>query len=250
MQRQVDSRKEAESARKQELADRQRTEGGNYRLTLPETPMAQGRVHKALEKKYKWKDGKISSVRHRLDTGEFVGKSFEEGVEGSRKYRDKLDYEAHISPTKFNKQRLADYDARLASKRTYSLNRADGTSIDVPKVLYDAVEFTTPQTETTAPASQAAATVREAKAIAVPRSKFGDVEQANAYAKFKIHKEPHDQVQRDLARVFKLKPVVVKSVMEKAYPMAERIADAKAELLTNGTYKGNFSPLASWRSYP
>ena len=129
----VVAQKEAEVA-----ARRAKTEGETYRIQVPSTPLANGRLQKELDKPYRSSTGKIRSIRDRLDAGDFVGKEASTGGNYNRRHAFGLDNEGQRA-----------YEARLAKQTEYFLTQSDGTQTKVPKLVYDAVEFktTTPKTE-------------------------------------------------------------------------------------------------------
>jgi hypothetical protein len=120
--------------RKKSKVEEKPAQGGassNYRLnTSGLGSMQQGRLNKALNKQYRLADEGVGSIKDFLDKGVFGSKRITKPMFNRRHY-NRLDYEGQ-----------AKYEANLEKRKVYEFTFAGkNRSIDVPKIVYDAVDF-------------------------------------------------------------------------------------------------------------
>jgi GNAT superfamily N-acetyltransferase len=94
------------------------------------TPLQVGKINKSLDTKYKSSNGVIYTLRERLGSGDFIGKSVSGGVFNRNYYNSLGSYKEQEK-----------YEANLEKKKVYDFETKDNTFIEVPKVLYDAINF-------------------------------------------------------------------------------------------------------------
>jgi len=94
------------------------------------SPMARGRVEKALDKQYRFSDG-VMTLRQKLEKENAAhGLTFDE-TDGM------IDYNRR----KFNgmdSRQQAEYMAKLKAKRYYWANLPDDSGLQIPKIVFDA----------------------------------------------------------------------------------------------------------------
>lgn len=140
-----------ESEKPETAATRQPTS-----ITEPDSPLAKARLNKELDKQYRNSDKKIVTRRQELKDGRYISKSIVKGGNYNRVYFNRLP----------SREAQDAYEKRLAEQASYYLDIDETSSIQVPKVIFDAVDL--PMQGESAPVTKQ--TQAEEKAVEVPEA--------------------------------------------------------------------------------
>lgn len=120
----LDERPAPEPA-KQRMAEK--GEKVSLKVTEPTKPIEKARLKKAMNRLYDW-DGRARSLQSLIDKGVFVGKSVQQGGDFNRQAYNRAADQAK-------------YERELAAKQIYHLDAKDGSLLEVPKLVYDSIQF-------------------------------------------------------------------------------------------------------------
>jgi hypothetical protein len=99
------------------------------------SPMARGRVEKALDKQFRFSDG-VATLRAKLEKEHAArGLTFEES-DGM------IDYN-RVKFNRMDQRQQSEYMAKLKAKRYYWAYDPDGNGYQIPKIVFDVVTLQT-----------------------------------------------------------------------------------------------------------